>query len=67
MRMDVSGLSHEGFLMLGRLVRKGSFRIFHDVLADELIGRGYAELKDDALYPTQQGRDQHRALSAAPL
>ena len=65
--MNVTGLSHEGLLMLGRLVRKGSFCNFNDAIAEELIDRGCAELRDEALYPTEKGRDWHSRSQAPSL
>ena len=65
--MDSEKLSRDGRTMLGWLVRKGSFHTFNDALAEELIRRGYAELKAEALHPTERRRGWHRALRAAPL
>ena len=55
--MDADELSREGRTMLVRLIKKGSFRLFNDALAEELIGRGYAELRGEALLPTERARE----------
>ena len=60
--MDDAELSRQAWSMLGRLINKRRFQNFNDAIAEELVNKGYAQLADEVLVPTEKAGEMYHTL-----